>query len=354
MTFFLSLFILSAFVFLFFLHLYFYRTSKYYNIHKVNQKGVRWNSQSKPIAGGITFFFSFIFAVTFFLMTQDLQKNLVSSEYLYISIALIFAFFTGLADDMLSMAPLFKLIIQGVCAALLIYSGLYIHLFGNNWLNYALTMFWYIGIMNSINMLDNMDAISTIVSISILSGFIALNALFYYNLFELMILISLTIALLTFLYYNWSPAKMYMGDNGSLFLGLFLAIFGVKYLWTPYSPILFPFAAPAKPVLLISLFFLVPLTDTTTVTINRLLNKRSPFVGGKDHTTHALFSRGLSEKLIALLLFFTNLAGISFALSFFVVKTPSVGLIVISILFCTFVALFLYANAVRSNKQNKA
>ncbi len=352
MIIFWSVFILIAFVFSWLLHIYFYRTSKYYNIHKVNQRGVRWNSQSKPVAGGFTFFFSYIFAVTYFFITQDLQINPISVEYLYISVALIFAFFTGLADDMLSIPPLFKFFLQAICGLLIIYAGIYIHLFNNEWLNYALTLFWYIGIINSINMLDNMDAVSTVVSISIIVGYILLNIFFFHNLFELMILVSMGIALLTFLYYNWHPAKMYMGDNGSLFLGLFLAVFGVKYIWNPSPEVLSTMAVSLKPFLLILLFFLIPLTDTTTVTIYRLMQKRSPFVGGKDHTTHALFYRGLSESNIAIFLFIINLIGVCFATAFLLLKSISPIITLISFLFCTFVVLFLYINALRNNKQN--
>ncbi|HOU98842.1 MAG TPA: MraY family glycosyltransferase [Bacteroidales bacterium] len=352
MIFFLTIFsVLSIAVFIL-LHNFFYQKAKYFNIKKANQKAIRWSSQKKPVAGGITFFLSFLFATTFFLLSQPVKSQFVEAEYMFIALALIFMFFTGLADDMLAISPLLKLFIQSITACMLIYAGVYIHLFNYQWLNYLISILWYVGMMNSINMLDNMDAISSLVGITILSGFIFINVFFTHNLYELLLLLGLLFALITFMIFNFHPAKMYMGDNGSLFLGLFLGIFGVKYIWnhTFYELndgiVYFHF-------LLILLYFLIPLTDTTTVTINRLLKKRSPFVGGKDHTTHALYFIGLSENKIAGLLFFLNLLGVIMATYFIYSDNSNSILLYISIFYCTFVVLFLYINAFRVNFKNK-
>lgn len=352
MIFILTIFAVLSIALFLLLHNFFYQKAKYFNIKKANQKAIRWSSQKKPVAGGITFFLSFLFSTTFFLLSQPIKNQFVEAEYMFIALALIFIFFTGLADDMLAISPLLKLFIQSLTACMLIYAGVYIQLFNAQWLNYLISIFWYVGMMNSINMLDNMDAISGLVSITILSGFVFINVFFIHNLFELLILLGLLIALLTFMIYNFHPAKMYMGDNGSLFLGLFLGIFGVRYLWnhTFYElndgVVFFHF-------LLIILFFLIPLTDTTTVTINRLLKKRSPFVGGKDHTTHALYFIGLSEIKIAGLLFLLNFIGVILASYFIYSDNSDSTLLYISIFYCTFVVLFLYINAFRVNFKNK-
>lgn len=334
------------------LHHFLYKKAKYFKINKANQRAIRWSSQKKPIAGGITFFLSFLFATIFFLISEPNNIH-VDAQYFYITMTLIFAFLIGLADDMLSVSPHFKLIFQILIATLLIYAGLYIKIFDNNWLNYMITVIWYVGMMNSINMLDNMDAISTVVGITILLEFIFINMIVVGNLYELLILLAVLFSLITFLLYNLYPAKMYMGDNGSLFLGLFVAIFGVQYLWN--HPI---YQSDAYyqwlPFIFILLTFLIPLTDTTTVTINRLLNKKSPFIGGRDHTTHALSRIGLSENKVAILLFLLNLVGTSFATYFIVKENYNPLLIGISIFYCTFVVLFLYINAYRVNRKNKA
>jgi UDP-GlcNAc:undecaprenyl-phosphate GlcNAc-1-phosphate transferase len=128
-------------------------------------------------------------------------------------------------------------------------------------------------------------------------------------------------SLISFLYYNWHPSKMYMGDNGSQFLGALLAIIGIQVFWnspnTTSHPTLYPF-------MLILMAFIIPISDTTTVTINRLMRGQSPFVGGRDHTTHHLSYFGLKERTIAWTLMLTNLffVGLTIAIIFFSDKSP--------------------------------
>ncbi len=346
-------YIVLALVTFAYLHYFFYKKAQLFKINKAYQKAIRWNSQSKPVAGGITFFISFIFGTTFFLLSQKIDTQL-KSEYLSISLALIFAFFTGLADDMLSISPQLKLLLQAFAAFILVYSGLHVHLFEQTWLNFLFTMIWYIGIMNSINMLDNMDTVATSIALVITSGFLVLNLYYFKNLYELFILISLWLSLATFLIFNIHPSKMYMGDNGSLFLGLLLAIFAVKYLWnfngfesyTNTFQFLLTFFVN-------TLFFLIPLTDTTTVTINRIFQKRSPFTGGRDHTTHALYFLGLSENQIAIMLSIFNLISVVFVILFLLVAYNHQWLYALSFFYSIFVVLFLYINATIRNKKNK-
>jgi len=99
------------------LHYFFYQKAKYFNINKANQKAIRWSSQKKPVAGGITFFLSFLVASTFFLISQPTSGNFIKVEYLFISIALIIVFLIGLADDMLSISPNLKLFLQIIGAS---------------------------------------------------------------------------------------------------------------------------------------------------------------------------------------------------------------------------------------------
>jgi UDP-GlcNAc:undecaprenyl-phosphate GlcNAc-1-phosphate transferase len=150
-------------------------------------------------------------------------------------------------------------------------------------------------------------------------------------------------ALCGFLVYNFHPSKMFMGDTGSQFLGLFLSVMGVDNCWNnPTSPLVNGF--PVANILIVVLVFLLPLTDTATVTINRLLEGRSPFVGGKDHTTHHLFFRGLTEKRIAILFFL--LGGIGVLLAYLLVVNFSYTLFYLSIAYSLVVMVSLYLNTV--------
>ena len=106
---------------------------------------------------------------------------------------------------------------------------------------------------------------------------------------------------------------MYMGDTGSQFLGVVLAGLAINFLWNFPSTEL----GAISRVLLVALAFIVPLSDTTTVVINRLAKGTSPFVGGKDHTTHHLSYAGLSEQSVALLL--AGIGIVSASLSFLLI-----------------------------------
>jgi len=211
-------------------------------------------------------------------------------------------FLMGLADDMFNTPPNFKFVVQVIIAAVLIYFGIYIKIFDSETANYIITVLWVVGIMNSINMLDNMDAVSSLTTIVILSA-VFVNLLFNCEVnlnFYIIVLLGSISAIYAFLIYNWNPSKMYMGDNGSQFIGALLAFFGIIFMWN--IPVTQNNPSELKSFLLVALAFIVPLSDTTTVTINRLMRKQSPFVGGKDHTTHHISYLGFSDRKVALIL----------------------------------------------------
>jgi UDP-GlcNAc:undecaprenyl-phosphate GlcNAc-1-phosphate transferase len=160
-----------------------------------------------------------------------------------------------------------------------------------------------------------MDGVSSASSLSI---FIAVAIYLIANggensILSLIILVSTIASLLSFLFYNWHPSKMYMGDNGSQFLGILLAWAGIKYFWNAIPITEFSYGFNTMQFLIVFLAFLVLITDTTTVTINRLLRKKSPFIGGKDHTTHHLYYLGLPTDIIALVFFVLNSIGLALA-----------------------------------------
>ena len=151
--------------------------------------------------------------------------------------------------------------------------------------------------MNSINMLDNMDGITTIVSIVISFTILCLMLMNNeINSIGMTITIGLLAALLGFLFFNWNPSKMYMGDTGSQYLGILLAALSINYLWNPVTTEEFSIS---RQFLIPIISFIIPIVDTTTVVIKRISKGNSPFIGGKDHTTHHLSYLGLSEKQVA-------------------------------------------------------
>ncbi len=272
----------------------------------------RWSGTSKPTVGGISFYVIFLFSLVFSSVWSSEES---SFQELGILISATVAFIAGLADDSFNTRPLLKLISQISCAIILIYSGLYIRIFSYEWLNYLITIFWVVGVMNSINMLDNMDGITTVVSIFIILFFIV-SVAFNGEIFssQMIMWTGVVSALIGFLILNWHPSKIFMGDTGSQFLGLLLAAGAIQYSWNIGidSPLTsFDWRRIFIPILV----FLLPLVDTATVSINRLSHGQSPMVGGRDHTTHNLSYLGLRDNFVALI--FTIIAMINTTLALF-------------------------------------
>jgi UDP-GlcNAc:undecaprenyl-phosphate/decaprenyl-phosphate GlcNAc-1-phosphate transferase len=233
----------------------------------------------------------------------------------------------------------------------LIFTGIYIRIFADEYLNYLITVFWVVGIMNSINMLDNMDAITTIVAINIVLGSILMIILHKdFENMHLIILIGVLSSLFGFIYYNWNPSKMYMGDTGSQFLGVFLAAMGIMYFWNDnYS--LHPIS-PMRQLFTAVLAFLLPIIDTTVVVTNRLSKGKSPFIGGKDHTTHGLAYFGMTDRMVAST--FAILSFISLCLIYYInqylVRWTHLYTAIFSLYFLILLVFFFYIT--RNKKVN--
>lgn len=279
---------------------------------------VRWSANTKPALGGISFYITFLLSVAFYSVFLRLQPDFLNIQMMGILGAVSLGFLLGLADDAYNTKPLMKFGLQVLCGLILISTGTYITVLPNIYLNYALTMFWVIGLMNSINMLDNMDAITTSISISTVIG--AICIIFFQGVFlntiHLAMLVGVLAGLCGFLVFNWNPSKMYMGDTGSQFLGVFLAAIGIVFFWN--APDRYGQVIQSKQFIVASFLFIVPICDTATVTINRLRKGKSPFVGGKDHTTHHLSYFGFTDRGVALTLGGLSLA--SMVLAVFVVN----------------------------------
>ncbi len=273
----------------------------------------RFSSQSKPIYGGILFYSVFLIGCLGYYFSPFYTPE-DQNSFIALLITISISFFMGLADDLQNTPPLFKFIVQFVCAFVLIRTGIVIAISPIEWVNYTITVLWVVGIMNSLNMLDNMDAITSSVSLTIIVPSVLMQLIHGTSNLDIFIMVIVAGAIIGFLFYNWSPAKMYMGDNGSQFLGIFLAYVGIKYFWNGMQITdEINYAFNAKQFIMVALAFIVPLSDTTTVTINRMLKGKSPFVGGRDHTTHFLFYRGLSTRMVAVVLLTINLIGVCLA-----------------------------------------
>jgi len=272
---------------------------------------IRWSATVKPSVGGIGFFIVFLTSLVFSLIMSP--NSIVKPELLGLSGSVTLGFLIGLADDAYNTKPWLKFLGQFLCGIILTSSGLQIHLFNIYYLDSLLTVLWIVGIMNSLNMLDNMDGITGSVSFITLlglAGLMTVHSNFGSNALFFPLIAGVAAALLAFLYYNWSPSKMFMGDTGSMFLGVFIGGLSIPIVWNGNSSPIENghFLGNAHwAFLLIYLFFFIPITDTTTVTINRILSGKSPFVGGRDHTTHHMVYYGFSERQTAFIFAFISL-----------------------------------------------
>jgi UDP-GlcNAc:undecaprenyl-phosphate GlcNAc-1-phosphate transferase len=258
----------------------------------------------------------------------------------------------GLSDDAYNTKPFLKFAVQFLCAILFILTDICIHTFPWEWLNISITILWVVGMMNSINMLDNMDGIvssTTIISL-ILCLFIPS---IYQNNTDFAINISIIAVLIGFLFYNWHPSKMYMGDTGSQFLGLYVAWITIKHVWGFKSPLsTFQVEQIIAPILIL----IVPIMDTTTVIFRRMMKGQSPFVGGRDHTTHHLALLGLTDNQVVYALSSISLiSGITFI--FFLkslnVWSPSMTLGVFSFYLTIFIGLQYLYNKAKKKKMGE-
>ena len=308
---------------------------------------IRWDPNHKPSLGGISFYLCFLFAFIFLALLNPDFTNFRWTVFGFL-LASSLAFLMGLADDAFNTQPLLKLITQIVCALILVYSGIYIKLFENVLLNYGLTIFWIIGMMNSFNLLDNMDGITGIISLAITAFFISVGvgmrtANSYSTIFNICILGSVV----GFLVYNFHPSKMYMGDSGSQFIGFFLAAIGIEVCWNNGLPFGL-YHGELENITLVLLVYLLPIIDTTTVFMNRILAGDSPFVGGKDHTTHHLYFKGITEKRIAIL--YLCISVIACILAYNIIFAFTFNLLYLGISFVVIVFLFLYLNTIIKKK----
>lgn len=288
----------------------FFRT---FGIREGDEGMVRWAASQKPAFGGIGFFIIFLGAFAMHGALFPKYENPYQPELLGLLAATGLGFLMGLADDAYNTRPLLKFTTQIACGAILIASGSYIRILDNEWANYALTLLWVVGMMNSINMLDNMDAITTVTSICILAcGLLVHLTSGPLVTINVVLIIGIIASLCGFLFFNWNPSRMYMGDTGSQFLGVFLAYVGIRCFWNGVNAT--GGVENWRQAVSTLIVFALPIIDTSTVTVNRLMRGKSPFVGGRDHTTHHLSYLGLSDQQVALV--YGGLGSLSFFFTF--------------------------------------
>jgi UDP-GlcNAc:undecaprenyl-phosphate GlcNAc-1-phosphate transferase len=334
---------LFALLFCFIFNALFYKFASNLGIRDMDENDhMRWSRQSKPSIGGITFYIVFLLSIFGYVV---INPNSVADpkfgfdlHSLGFTLAITVGFLIGLADDAYNTNPILKLIGQFFCANILIMSGYVIWAVPNHFMiNYFISTLWIVGLMNSINLLDNMDGAAGSVSLCIIGAcIILLNVTGHQDDFMKIVLFGVMASLIAFLYFNIYPSKIFMGDTGSQFLGVFLAGISIQYLWKFNYP--GGSMIQVKQFIVPAMFFIIPLTDTVTVFFWRIKRGQSPSMGGTDHITHHLFYNGLNERQVLMVLSFITL--ISGALAIWIISLNEWTIMQIGILITYSVIVF--------------
>lgn len=242
----------------------------------------RWHSRPTALLGGVGMFAAVVPVVLLAVDVPQAYRRAILP-------AAALLFLMGLIDDVANLKPLQKLAVQIVGAAIVIQAGLLLPWTPSLLLNALITMFWLVGITNAVNMLDNMDGLAAGVA-AIASVFLAVHCFSRGQVAEGATITVLAASLCGFLLYNSQPASIFMGDCGSMFIGFFLGCAALLAASGGAAQSTLP--AIAVPVLTL----LVPIFDTTFVTLMRKMAGRSASQGGRDHTSHRLVALGLSER----------------------------------------------------------
>lgn len=241
-----------------------------------------------PYLGGVAIFVSFLIPVLF--------AKIFWHQTLYGVVGILLGGFIilvlGLVDDIKNLTPFTKLFVQFLVALIIIKVNMNIKFMENNIFNYILTILWVIGITNAMNLIDIMDGLCAgVAAVASLAFFII--AFLANRVNDMIPAIALFGATLAFLLYNKPPARIYMGDAGSLFLGFMMAALALNESYSRVNHI-----AVLSPILILG----VPIFDTFLVIFLRIRKGILPIYGSDDHTAQRLVMLGFTRKQAALFL----------------------------------------------------
>ncbi len=287
--------------------------------HLVDEPGDqrKLHNRSVPTIGGIMIFAGTLFAYCLlfpskenWMMGNNYDPLSALNEFKYLVASMFVLFFLGLKDDIIGVSPTKKLYVHALVGVILVYLAdiritSFWGLFEVNdlpyWFSIALSLFTYIVIVNAMNLIDGVDGLAGGIGVIASSTF----AFWFYTTGDLplaLLAISLAGALIGFLVFNFQPAKIFMGDSGSLILGMVLYVLAMKLIEFPPSRLNGILQHVSKPVLVIAIMA-YPLMDTLRVFAVRIANKQSPFKADKNHIHHKLLSMGFSHRQVCFILY---------------------------------------------------
>lgn len=273
-----------------------------------------------PMMGGVAIFLTFFGLIWVHILGLHLFQNSVTSmlpsalgahlsgalakipQLSWITLGGVLIAAVGLYDDRYSITPKTKFVFQILVAALVVWGGIRLSIFVDNiYITSFISILWLVLLMNSFNLLDNMDGLSAGIALiaSALFAFVALLTHQYFLSISLLILCGTCAG---FLFFNFHPATLFMGDCGSQLIGYLMGVFTI--LETFYQP-LFP---TAFPILMPLIILAVPLYDTASVIVIRLLQGEPIFKADKRHFSHRIRALGMTTKGAVLFIYLVTLA----------------------------------------------
>ena len=299
-----------------------------------------------PRMGGLAIFAGFLVSVLFFVPLDN--------EFRSILIGALILVVLGIIDDIVALKPRTKFAGQIIAALIPALSGVSIHGIVNPFVpgqystlgifSIPFTVIWIVGITNAVNFIDGLDGLACGVSaIATVTMFII--AVLFGETYIALMMAALAGACLGFLPYNMNPAKIFMGDTGSMFLGYILATVSIQGLFKFYAVISF-----AVPFILLGL----PIFDTGFAIVRRLLKGQSPLQADRGHVHHRLIDLGFDQKQsVAILYAFSALMGLTAVI---LARTNESKLIIlaIAVLVCFFLAMSLMSFEKRHRAEEQA
>lgn len=249
----------------------------------------RWNKVVKPTLGGLFFFIALVTWLLWALSVVNSKQEVFNIGSL--GMASSIAFIIGWLDDRFGTDPLPKLMGQVLVTSVLLVGDWILPLSGNTLIDSIVTLVWVVALQNAFNFFDNMDGVTGIASLILFFLMIFIPIDLVYKLMFLF----LSLALLGFLFHNFPPSRIYMGDKGSLLLGTIASITPILLCQSGCGHLNW-----VEKLFMFTVFVGLPAIDIILVVIHRICRKTPPWVGGTDHLSHSLHSFLGSERKVVI------------------------------------------------------
>ncbi len=285
--------------------------------HLVDEPGEerKLHSRSVPTIGGIIIFGAILFSYSLWFPEDYHHIDNMLTTFKHLIAVLVLLFFVGVKDDIIGTAPMKKLAAHIIVGFILvIMAKIRIHsmhgLFGiegnlEEWQSYLLSLFVYVVIVNAVNLIDGVDGLAGGVGM-IASGFLGGIFLLSGNIPLALLAFVLCGALLGFLVFNFSPARIFMGDSGSLVIGAILCVLAISAINQP-TIVLPDWLKDINMPILVMAIMVYPLVDTIRVFTLRAIKGVSPFTADKNHIHHRFIALGLGHRKTVLFIYLYNI-----------------------------------------------